>query len=122
MGKSKFGTFIVLGAIAGAAISLLDRKTRESVVDTTKKVTNEVTYYTKNPSLLKERVQNEAQKYQSLYERFSEDAVFLKDKVGEFKEIAPQMKAVVSDAKDALVETKQEYNTVIQEGASGKLQ
>lgn len=108
MGKNKFGKYIVLGAVAGAVVSLLDRYTREQVTATSKKVVDEVGFYAKNPDVLKEKVMTQAEKYQSIYEQFSEDASFLKDKVGELKDLSPQVKELVTDTKEALEDLKEQ--------------
>ena len=46
--KSKLLPFIAIGAVVGAAISMLDKKTRDHTVDTAKKAKETVTYYAEN--------------------------------------------------------------------------
>jgi len=48
MGQGKLLVSIVAGAAIGAALSMLDRTTREKTIDTTKKMKEAVTYYATN--------------------------------------------------------------------------
>ena len=49
MSKSKFWKGVLFGAIAGGALSLLDRDTRTTVVAGCQKTTEKITYYVKHP-------------------------------------------------------------------------
>ena len=49
MSKSKFWKGVLFGAIAGGALSLLDRDTRKTVVAGCQKTTDKITYYVKHP-------------------------------------------------------------------------
>lgn len=118
MKKNKFGLFIMLGAITGAAISLFDRTTREQVTSKSKSMVDEVSFYAKNPTVLKSKFKDEANKYRSIYEQLTDDASFVKEKVGEIKQLSPQVKELVTDAKENLVEAKEDYQTIIKEGST----
>lgn len=107
MSKNKFGTYLVIGAVAGAIISLFDRYTREQVVETSKKMVDEVSFYAKNPSELQETVMNQVEKYKTVYEQLSEDASFLKDRVGELKDLSPEVKELVTETKESIGHLKE---------------
>lgn len=113
MYKSKFGKYIVVGAVTGALVSLFDRATREQVTSKSKTIINEVRFYSKNPDVLKIKFQEETDKYRSMYEQFTEDASFIKEKVSEIKELTPQVKEMVNETKDAFAETKEDYQSII---------
>ncbi len=115
MQKSKFGKFIVLGALLGGAASLLDRPTRESVVGKSKKAISTIQYYGKNSEELKLKFQNEKEKYETMFSKFSEDAAYIKEKVDEIKELTPQIQELVSDTKEAFVESKDDYQAIVTE-------
>lgn len=115
MKKSKFGTYIMLGALTGAVVSLFDRSTREQVTQKSKTMIEDVRFYSKNPTVLKEKFQNETEKYRSIYEQFTEDASFIKEKVDEIKELTPQVKELVADAKDSFDESKEDYQSILKE-------
>ena len=119
MNKNKFGKYIMIGAITGAIVSLFDRTTREQVISKSKTIIEGVRFYSKNPDVLKTRIQEKTDKYRSMYEQFTEDATFIKEKVGEIKELSPQVKDLVNEAKDAFVETKDEYKSIMNESCAG---
>ncbi|ATP41869.1 hypothetical protein CSE16_18595 [Solibacillus sp. R5-41] len=67
MGKSKLLPFVVVGALVGAAISMLDKGTRQHTVETSKKVKDTVTYYAENREELMGLVESKVQQAQTLY-------------------------------------------------------
>lgn len=115
MGKKKFCAFVFLGAVVGGAASLLDRKTREDVIGTSKKTITTVQYYTQNKEELKGKLVHQKEKYETLINKFAEDASYIKEKVDEAKELVPQVKALMDDTKEAIVESKDEYQAFVQE-------
>lgn len=115
MKKSKFGTFVLLGAFLGGAASMLDTTTRNHVIGKSKRTISALQYYGKNRDELKLKVQAEKEKYESMFQRLSEDATYLKEKVDEFKDLTPQVKELVSDAKEAFVESKEDFQSIIAE-------
>ncbi|AOV06831.1 hypothetical protein [Sporosarcina ureilytica] len=121
MGKSKFGTYIVLGALLGGAVSLLDRSTRKQLVGKSKKMFSTVRYYSQNPDALQTKIQEKMDKYDTMYEKFSEDASYIKEKVDEIKQLTPQVKELVVDTKEAFVESKDEYKAMINEQSQEEL-
>ena len=53
MSENKLVKGIIYGAIVGGTLTLLDRKTRDSVVNKTRYVRNEIRYYSNNRAELK---------------------------------------------------------------------
>lgn len=115
MGRNKFGTYILIGALTGAVVSLTDKRTRDQMVNNTKSIISEFRFYTQNPDVLKSKLLEKKEKYQSVYEQFSNDATYLKEKVEEIKTLSPQVKELVVDTKDAFSESKDEYKTIVNE-------
>ena len=113
MSESKFVKGMLVGAIAGAGISLFDRATREDVKFRLKTVSYDVRYYSKNREELKLKLQEKADKLQTVYNQFSQDAQYITGKVEEIKELSPQVKTLVSETKDAFVHSKEEYKTIV---------
>ena len=118
MRKNKFGTYILIGALLGGAVSLFDRSTRMQVTNKSRNMISGVTFYTKNPDVLKSKIQEKTEKYQSIYEQFSDDATYIKEKVDELKQLTPQVKELVVDTKDAFVDSKDEYKSIVKEDSS----
>lgn len=115
MGSSKFGKFIMLGALIGAAASMFDRSTRHQLTKTSKKCASDISFYTKNPDVLKLKIQEKTEKYQTLYEQLAGDASYIKTQVEELKILTPQVKELVMDTKETFVESKDEYKAIVSE-------
>ncbi|WP_203248608.1 hypothetical protein [Sporosarcina beigongshangi] len=117
MSSSKFSKFIILGALIGAVASMFDRSTREQVTKNSKKLASGISFYSKNPDVLKLKLQEKTEKYQTLYEQLAGDASYIKAQVEELKILTPQVKDLVMDTKDAFVESKDEYKSIVSESA-----
>lgn len=120
MRTNKFGMYILIGAFIGGAVSLCDRSTREQVMKKSNNIVSGIAYYSKNPDRLKSKIQEKTEKYQSIYEQFSEDASYIKEKVDELKQLTPQVKELVVDTKDTFTESKDEYKSIVNEGPTGE--
>ncbi|MER2089959.1 MAG: YtxH domain-containing protein [Sporosarcina sp.] len=115
MGNSKFGKFIIFGALAGAVVSMFDRSTRNQVAMKSNNLLTGLKFYSKNPDVLKWKLEEKKEKYQSVFEQLSGDASYIKEQVEELKTLSPQVKDLVMDTKDAFVESKEEYKSIVSE-------
>ncbi len=118
MGNSKFGKFIVFGALTGAAVSMFDRSTRIQVVKKSNNFITEMKFYSKNPDVLKWKLEEKKAKYKSVFDQLSGDASYIKAQIEELKTLTPQVKGLVMDTKDAFVESKDELKLIVGEGTS----
>lgn len=115
MSGSKFGKFIVLGAVTGAVVSLFDRQTREQVMETSKKTIDGVRYYSKHPEVIKEKIQEKSNQVQSIYQQVTGDASYIKKQVEELRILTPQVKNLVVNTKDAILDSKDEVKAIVNE-------
>lgn len=115
MGNSKFGTFIIVGALTGAVVSMFDRGTRKHIVKKSNNYIMEMKYYAKNTDVLKWKLEEKKAKYKSVFEQLSGDASYIKAQVEELKSLTPQVKGLVMDTKEAFVESKDEYKAIVNE-------
>ena len=106
MSQNKLMTGLLVGAAVGVIVSLLDKNTRNDVVQTSKKATNNAKYYASNRDELVQAFQQQAERAQNLYSRISEDASYVGSKVNELKEMTPQVKERALDTKEAFMDTK----------------
>lgn len=113
MSEHKFYKGILCGAVLGGAISLLDRKTRDAVVNKSRVIRNEISYYSKNRDELKTTLEDQMNKWKAIYEQFTSDAKYLSNKVNEVKEITPQVKSLLAETKDTFSHSKEEYKTLV---------
>lgn len=97
----KFWKGILLGAIAGGAISLLDRETRNSVVESCKSGAKNVTHFVTHPSEVAEKLKNTTTQLRTTVEKVSEDVSFIAEKVEEIREVTPTVVGIVQDTKEA---------------------
>ncbi|MGM0899128.1 MAG: YtxH domain-containing protein [Bacillota bacterium] len=107
MSQNKLMTGIVVGAAVGALVSLLDRDTREDVMNKSRKASENAKYYASNKDELRSAFKEQAERAQNLYARISEDASYVGGKVEQVKQLVPEVKEVAMDAKGAVMETKE---------------
>jgi gas vesicle protein len=117
MGSSKkFWMGMLLGAIAGGAVTLLEKSTRQAVKEDFSKVSSEVAYVIKNPNEFIEDLKETANKVRITVEQVTEDVAFITEKVEEIKDVPPQITELVRGTKESLKkmaasgETKQNVN------------
>ncbi|MCM3585539.1 YtxH domain-containing protein [Mesobacillus maritimus] len=111
--SKKFWLGMVLGALAGGAISLFDRETRLAVKGDFKKASNAVSYIAKHPEEFIEEVQGTVSKVKTTVEQVTEDVAFISEKVGEMKEIPPQVSEIVEDSKETIKELTEDHTQVV---------
>lgn len=99
-GTSKFWKGVLWGAIAGGAVSLLDRDTRKAVVASCKKTSNDISYFAKHPNEVVEGVKEATNKIRTTVEQVSGDLNFIANKVEELREVTPQVAGIVKETKE----------------------
>src|SRR4051812_46662324 len=85
--KSKFMQAVFIGALAGAAISLFDKDTRNSVLENSKSCMGNMKEFIKNPNGVLTQVRETSSKVRSTVEKISDDVSFISQKVEEMKDI-----------------------------------
>ncbi|MFE3575203.1 YtxH domain-containing protein [Lysinibacillus sp. NPDC059133] len=101
MGRSKLLASIVVGATVGAALSMLDRVTREKTIATTKKMKEAISYYAANREELQVLVEEKVLAAKVLCEGVSENVNAIVEKVDEFKELPSTIEGMINDTKSA---------------------
>ncbi|HWL24414.1 MAG TPA: YtxH domain-containing protein [Ureibacillus sp.] len=99
MSESKLVRSMIAGAIIGAAISMLDRKTREHTVNGLKRAKDTVQYYATHRDELQSMIEQKIQQVQKLYETTQDNVSFIKDKIGEVKEIPVAVQDIMEETK-----------------------
>lgn len=105
--KSKFMQAVLLGAFAGAAISMFDKDTREATITGSKKCLSSMGALAKNPNSLINQVKEASGKMKTTIEKISEDVAFISQRVEDLKDVAPQVASVVKETKEAFVEDEE---------------
>lgn len=122
MSQNKLLQGLFIGAALGVVVSLLDRNTREDVMNKSKNLSSNAKYYAQNREELVHNAKQQAEKMQNLYSRIAEDASYVGEKVNELKGLTPQVKemaletkAAFVDTTEALVETKDDVASALKE-------
>jgi gas vesicle protein len=102
MNESKLLKSMVIGAIAGAVISMFERKTREHTIETTKKAKEKVVYYAKNRDELQQIIEQKVEVAQEIYENASQNINTMVNKFEEVKEIPESFQSIVKDTKSII--------------------
>ena len=98
--SNKLVTGIALGAVAGAALSMLDRRTRETTVKKVKHFVIDVQYYAYNRQEIVDKIKSTTSTAQSMYKTFMKDKDFYLEKIDEIQKLTPQVKDIVMETKD----------------------
>lgn len=101
MVKSKLVPAILIGAVAGAVVSMFDRATREHTVEATKKMKDTVTYYAQNSDELIRLIETKAEQVQSIYLSSQENLNTLLEKADEVKSLPSTVQSMVTETKEA---------------------
>ncbi|PLS14729.1 hypothetical protein CVD28_26510 [Bacillus sp. M6-12] len=99
--KSRFMQWMLYGAMAGAAISLLDRNTRQSMMQGSRNTARGIQMAVRHPNSILNQLREATSTLRSTIEQVSDDVVFIAEQINEVKDITPQMAAVVKETKDA---------------------
>ncbi|PGY15781.1 YtxH domain-containing protein [Bacillus sp. AFS031507] len=120
--KNQFWRGVLIGALAGGAISLLDKQTREVMKENVQKTTTKVTYIMKNPGEITDKVKETAEKIKTTVKQVSEDISYITDKVEELRDMTPQVTDILKETKDTFKKSDEEIllNEVL--GEEGKIQ
>ena len=103
--KSKLWKGIIIGAIAGAAVSMLDRQTRESAVACAKKGAKAARNVVENPEIITDKIKETSVKVREAIESVTEDVTVIANQVELLKDIPPQVAAVVKETKEAVIDS-----------------
>ncbi|RHW41559.1 YtxH domain-containing protein [Neobacillus notoginsengisoli] len=106
-GTSRFWKMIVLGALAGGAISLFKRETRTAVFDSAKKTSDNLVYALKNPGEITDTIRDAAKKIQHTVEQMNDDIVYIAGKVEELRDTTPQLVGILKDTKGAFAKKEE---------------
>lgn len=97
---------IVAGATIGAAVALMDRKTRENTLKKATNLKTDAQYLYYNRDEVKEKAQGNLSKFQALVENVMENKEFYLEKLAELKETTPQINIQIQKTKEAFTKNK----------------
>lgn len=100
-GMNKFWKGIAWGAIAGGALSLLNKETRQAVTESCKTASGNISYVMKNPGKISDQVKTAANKLRTAVEDVTEDLSYIADKVEELRSVTPQVTDILKETKEA---------------------
>ncbi|WP_458414708.1 YtxH domain-containing protein [Schinkia sp. CFF1] len=89
--RNKLVRGMLYGAAVGAAVSLLDRETREKTILQMKDCSKRIWNFSKNPSVFIENVSNKIEATRNKVEEVSEDIAFIVDKVNDIKQSSEKL-------------------------------
>jgi len=97
---NKFWKAVVWGALAGGAVSLLDRQTRLAMKENCCNAAGSVANFAKNPGKVVKQVKQSALKFKAAVNEIGEDLSFIASKVEELRETTPAVVKMVKETKD----------------------
>ncbi|MGN1400346.1 MAG: YtxH domain-containing protein [Bacillus sp. (in: firmicutes)] len=106
--KNRLMQGVLVGALAGAAISMLDRDTRESVMNGCKNSYKRTKTLIQNPEYTVGNLKEKTNRIKHTVESITEDVMYISGKLQEIKDVPPQVASVVKETKEAFVDTEGE--------------
>ncbi|MEH7302603.1 YtxH domain-containing protein [Neobacillus drentensis] len=106
--KNQFWRSMLIGAIAGGAISLLDKPTRQAMKENVLKTSKKVSYIARNPGEIADKVKGTASKLKETFEQVSEDIAYITDKVDELRELTPQVTDLIKETKETFAKSEED--------------
>jgi gas vesicle protein len=106
---NKFWTGIIVGAVAGGLVSLMDRETRQAVNEKYGKVTKNISYAITHPKEIATNIKEKTYEIKTVASQMSEDISYIVRKIEEVRELTPEVTSMVKETKEAFMEsTKKE--------------
>lgn len=104
--KNKLIPAILVGAGIGAALSLIDKSTRESVLQGGK----DIRYYVTNPDEIKNKIQVQSNE-PSKFDQIKDEVLFWKETIEEIRKDNPELEQSIINAKNTLMELREQKNS-----------
>ena len=101
MAKSKLLPYVSIGAIVGAAISMIDKTTRDHTISTVKNAKNTVTYYAQNRGELENLITSKVEQIQTLYTNNQESINSVLTGIQDSKALPETVLSMVNETKEA---------------------
>jgi gas vesicle protein len=106
---NKFWTGIIVGAVAGGLVSLMDRETRQAVNEKYGKVTKNISYAITHPKEIASNIKEKTFEIKTAASQMSEDISYIVRKIEEVRDLTPEVTNLVKETKEAFMEpTKKE--------------
>jgi methyl-accepting chemotaxis protein len=99
MTSSKFWKGLVIGAMVGGAVTLLDKKVRKQVAEDSKRVGRKIKDVVSHPQKTVECIQNKVNQFTQAYRNISEDLQFISEKATEIKKLSQNTIETVQELK-----------------------
>lgn len=99
--SNKFVKGMLIGAIAGGLLSLLDKNTRTATINNCRTCCEKVTAVVKDPNIVINQVKEVTGKVRNSLDQVTEDIAFITEKVSELTDVTPQVAEIVKETKDA---------------------
>jgi gas vesicle protein len=106
--ENKLLTGMLVGALVGAAVSLLDNRTRQDVVQSGKNVSSKIKGYIEQPTTFTNDVKQKMDNVIDTVQEVSEDISFINEKVKELKETTPQVVTMLQETRDRFIPKRQQ--------------
>lgn len=99
--KSKLLPAVLIGAVVGAALSMLDKSTREHTVEQAKKLKDTTVYFAQNREELQQLVEQRVSQVTSLYQAAEQNIQSIVEKIEDAKTLPDTLTSLVTETKDA---------------------
>lgn len=108
--KNQFLKGMLLGAITGGVLSLLDKPTRQSMKGYIQCASSKVAHIVLNPGEISRKVKGTVVKLKTTVEQVNEDISYIVDKVEELRELTPKVTDILKETKDSFSKSEESFH------------
>jgi len=93
---------LLIGAAVGACVALLDKKTRQELIEKGKQTTECMKHYVQNPSEVTDKIKTALHDVRETLHTVSEDITFMNEKVKEIKDLTPKVIELIDETREKI--------------------
>lgn len=106
--KNKLRTGMLIGAVVGGLVALLDKNTRQMTANNCRSCFNKVKNFVSEPTIVLDKVKAKTSQARDTVSQITDDIVFITEKAQELQDITPQVANFVKETKDVFVDRNEE--------------
>lgn len=103
---NRFWKGMFAGAVAGAALSLLDSETRQAVGEKCGKVTKNISYALTHPKEIATNIKEKTNDLRKTVHQMNEDLNYIVKKIEEIRDLTPEVTELVKETKEVFSKGK----------------
>lgn len=107
---NKFWKGVLWGALAGGAVSLLDKQTRLAMKEHGCQTAEKISDMVRKPEKITNRVKEKTGQFKTMMKEVSEDISYISEKVKELRDTTPKVMEIVKETKETFKKNDDDHD------------